>query len=182
MRQANRWKCGFELIAAVTVLVLLGYGAAVAGKSEAPTQVDDPRMAFLKSLEGDWKSVSETDYFHDGLFQFRITAGGGAVEERSMAGTPTEMLTVYHMDGADLVGTHYCMMNKHPRVKAAPRLTADSLSFECDGHVANARSHDEQHIHDWKIQRQQDGTLYYTAGMFADGKRMEAPSVKLARK
>ncbi len=156
--------------------------AAITEHERVHTSDQDARMAFLESLEGEWSSEADADFFHDGTFSFRVTAGGSAVEERSMAGTPQEMLTVYTMDGADLVGTHYCLMNRHPRVKAAPALVANSLSFVCDGTVANAKSHDEQHIHDWTIEQRADGKVYYTAGMFAHGQRREAPSVLLERR
>ncbi len=49
----------------------------------------------------------------DPRFEFRVTAGGPAVEEREMVGSPHEMLTIYHKE----------------------------LTFSCDGKPGGTASH-----------------------------------------
>ncbi len=71
-----------------------------------------PQQAFeqLKSLQGDWLSP-------DGVtVSVRTTGGGSAVTETLFPGTPDEMMSVYHMDGANLVLTHYCSGGNQPRM------------------------------------------------------------------
>src|SRR5688572_4688296 len=73
----------------------------------------------LKALEGEWIDV-------DGVFgkkgavavTYRVTAGGKTVVETFPINTPGEMVTVYHMDGNDLVLTHYCSGGNQPRMRS----------------------------------------------------------------
>ena len=46
----------------------------------------------------------------------RTTGGGSAVTETLFPGTAHEMMSVYHMDGDDLVLTHYCAGGNQPRM------------------------------------------------------------------
>lgn len=104
--------------AAVRALgVLLALSAGAAGANAAPNPGDDPapatpQQAFeqLKGLQGDWQSP-------DGIaVSVRTTGGGSAVTETLFPGTPHEMMSVYHMDGANLVLTHYCSGGNQPRM------------------------------------------------------------------
>lgn len=142
----------------------------------------DPRFEFLKELAGTWHSESGSAELSGGEWEFRLTAGGTAVEEREMIGTPMEMVTVYHMDGADLVGTHYCAMGNQPRVVAAPKVRRGSLDFACAGKPGNAASHDEQHIHGWSMRLDADDRLHIAAKMVRAGEVVETPTVVLTRR
>ena len=115
-----------------------------------------------------------------GTIQFRVTAGGHAVEEREFAGTPMEMLTIYHMNGKDLVATHYCITGNQPTATATRSVVDDTLTFDCSGTPGNAKSHDEAHIHGWSI-RLDDGKLYYAAEMVESGNVIEKPNFVLTR-
>jgi hypothetical protein len=156
-------------------------GAIAAEMPEHPQPPADARLDFLKQLEGSWTG----DFGEEGMgattYEFRVTAGGHAVEEREMLGTPMEMLTVYHMDGTALIGTHYCMLGNQPRLIAAEKIVDDTLSFRCDGKPGNAASHDEQHVHAWSMRIADDGTLHYDAELVRDGEITEAPTVVLTR-
>ena len=99
-----------------------------------------------------------------------------------MIGTPMEMLTVYNMDGDDLVATHYCVLGNQPRLTASPRLVHDSLEFTCDGEVGNTASHSEQHVHDWKIALNEDGRLVYEVNIVENGRPVEKPAFVLTRR
>ena len=46
------------------------------------------------------------------------------------AGTPYEMITMFHMDKADLLATHYCAAHNQPRMKAAGSGKPDEVAFE----------------------------------------------------
>ena len=92
-----------------------------------------------------------------------------------------EMLTVYYLEGADLVGTHFCMLGNRPAVRAAAKIENDTLNFACDGIPGNAKSHDEKHVHGWSIRLDADGRLHYKAQLVEDGKVTEAPTTILTR-
>jgi hypothetical protein len=65
-------------------------------------------------------------------------------------GTDHEMLTVYHMDGADLVATHYCAAGNQPRFKLAqPVESPDLLHFAFNG-GSNMKPGDG-HIHEGSL-------------------------------
>ena len=117
------------------VLALTLAGVAILA-ADLPEPVADPRFEFLKQLDGSW--IGSLGEHGEGAFEFRVTAGGTAIEEREMIGTPMEMLTVYHMDGGDLVGTHYCMLGNQPQMRAAAKVVDNSLSFACTGTPGNA--------------------------------------------
>ncbi len=71
----------------------------------------------LKTLQGDWIDV-------DGVFgekgkvavTYRVTGGGNTIVETFPVGTPFEMMTVYHKDGAGLALTHFCAGGTQPRM------------------------------------------------------------------
>lgn len=145
--------------------------------------IADPRFEFLESLQGTWVGSSSMEGMPAELsFEFRLTAGGTAIEEREMIGTPMEMLTVYHMQGGDLVATHYCMLGNQPRARAAAAVVDGSLGFDCDGKPGNTRSHDEEHVHGWSMRLDGDGRLHYSAELVKDGRVSEAPGMVLTRR
>ena len=171
------------LIGTLTVLLV---GAATIGAGEAdrhamPAAIDDARFEFLKGLAGTWVSEASEEGGQPSVVEFRVTAGGSAIEEREFLGTPMEMVTLYHMDGKDLVATHYCVLGNRPQMKAAKRVVNDTLDFSCNGKPGNTRSHDEQHVHGWSIRLDSDDTMYYSAELVEDGKVTEAPSFVLTR-
>ena len=168
------------ILAALIVMTAAFVTMVIAGSDEA-TQTD-PRLAFLKSLEGTWVSESSSDELHEGMFEYRVTSGGTTVEERLMVGSPHEMLTVYHMDGTDLVANHFCVLDNQPRFTASRRIESGTLAFDCDGKVSNTASHNEQHIHSWTMTLSDDGTLRFNATMVKDGEVVQEPAFVLARK
>jgi hypothetical protein len=176
-----------EMKKIVTFLVFLALAATVSVAADeqsghGPAASDDPRLEFLRSLAGTWVVKSGPEEMPgDSIFEFRVTAGGHAVEEREMAGSPMEMLTLYNMDGKDLVATHFCMLGNQPHMIAAKRVEDHSLSFACDGKPGNTHSHAEEHVHGWTIQRDGDDKLILSGEVIKDGKSSEAPRFVLTR-
>ena len=110
--------------------IFLGVVGIQAGEEQQehhPQPPQDPRFEFLKSLEGTWTGPPLNEGMPDGVFEFHVTAGGHAVEEREMIGTPMEMVTLYYMRGKDLVATHYCMLGNQPQLKASRRVVDQTL-------------------------------------------------------
>ncbi len=167
----------------LAVALLLIAPASSAGDAEhpAPPPVDDARFDFLKGLVGTWIGPTPEDGTPAPVFEFRLTAGGSAIEEHEFLGSPMEMLTVYNMEGTDLVATHYCMLGNQPRAVAAKRVKNNALTFDCAGKPGNSASHDDQHVHGWSIRQQEDGTLHYTAEIVKAGEVAEAPDFVLTR-
>ena len=77
-----------------------------------------PGLEQLKALAGDWVAVGEDGKPGEELSNsFRVVAGGTTVMETVFPGTPNEMITMYHMNGKDLMLTHYCMLGNQPRMR-----------------------------------------------------------------
>jgi hypothetical protein len=105
----------------------------------------------LKALHGDWIDV-------DGAFgrkgavaiTYRVTSGGKTVIETFPVNTPEEMVTVYHLDGNDLVLTHYCSGGTQPRMRSQG-LVGNSVAFDFVG-GANIDPAKTSHMHSVRIE------------------------------
>ena len=94
---------------------------------EPPTGPDkggwgiDAKAAFaqLKQLEGVWEAPAAGG--KTARTEFELTANGTVLIERyTNAALPGggKMATAYHLDGNDLVLTHYCIANNQPVLRA----------------------------------------------------------------
>ena len=77
----------------------------------------DANAAFsrLKGLAGDWEVTSARGQGHS---RFELIANDSVVIEHFTAPGAEEMLTAFHLDGGQLVLTHYCMAGNQPRMVA----------------------------------------------------------------
>ena len=137
-----------KLRAALSLLVLALL--AVAGPSRAGEEAPPAsaqRFEALKKLAGDWVEVGKDGRPTDKLVSsIRVTSGGSAIEETLFPGSDHEMVTMYHLDGADLVLTHYCMLGNQPRMRAEPGDDVNRIVFKFIG-ATNLKSNDEHHMH-----------------------------------
>ena len=129
-------------------LAIVAIGMAAPGASGGI----DAKAAFaqLKQLEGVWESKGQGGTSRS---EFELTANGTVLLERySNSAMPGNgrMATAYHVDGAELVLTHYCMANNQPvlraeRFDAAAKeiqfefVRAGNLSSENSGHMRRAK-------------------------------------------
>jgi hypothetical protein len=106
-----------------------------------------PAFERFKGLAGDWVAAEDTEMSKKGdlVARYHLTAGGSAVVEELLPGTPHEMTTVYHLDGQDLVLTHYCMMGNQPQMRAKPT-SGSRVAFVFDGGT-NIDPKRDQHMH-----------------------------------
>lgn len=115
------------------LLALASLPACQSGKTPNATDTGMPpyqgSAAFerMKSLVGKWHG--ESPMMGKMNTEFRLIAGGSVVEERFAAGTPMEMLSVYHDVNGKLTMTHYCALRNQPRMKLVKQ-TANSLTFD----------------------------------------------------
>ena len=104
--------------------------ATLTAQSVTPSGQQDGAFAKLQSLAGDWEGSA----VHDGkaipaTTSFRVVADGSAVLDDLAPGTPHEMVTMFHMDGRDLLATHYCSHHNQPRLRALPSTNPNVLEF-----------------------------------------------------
>ncbi|HJT16991.1 MAG TPA: hypothetical protein VJ853_06380, partial [Thermoanaerobaculia bacterium] len=90
--------------AAVGILMFV-FVASVAGAN--PVTAGDA-LALVKRLSGKWRGTTERGAPIE--IDYQVAAKGSTVIETQSPGEPDEMLTVYSIDGDQLVLTHYCPM------------------------------------------------------------------------
>jgi len=135
------------LLAGVSLLFVLNPAAALAATGDSYTT---PAAAFeaLKSLEGTWDAkASSPEGEFEGSEEFRVSAAGTVVMEIMNPGTPHEMINMYHLDGDDLMLTHYCAGGNQPRMRLdASQLADGRMAFEFID-ATNLDPQIDQHIH-----------------------------------
>lgn len=140
-------------------------------------QDEDPRLAQIKKLAGDW-----TIEGMDGVaVRYRVTSGGSAVVETMFPDTDKEMVTIYTIDGKDLRLTHYCMLNNQPSMHSG-KLEKGVLKFVCDGKPGNTAAHDDQHMHGLTMTFVDDDHFRQEWTMFAAGKEKAMEKFEYRRK
>jgi len=134
----------------------------------------------IKSLSGDWIATKGE---HKGkvTLSVRVIAGGSAVVEREFPGSPMEMITVYHMDGNDVMLNHYCMLGNQPRMKATMGDQKNTIVFSFVG-ATNLASINDAHMHQGKMTFIDRDSIKTTWTMFVNGKAAEEHSFEMTRK
>jgi hypothetical protein len=134
--------------AAMSMLVIAAGAIVAARAEEKSTSIAAKQFVALKGLAGDWVEVGKDGKPTDKVVSsIRVTAGGTAVQETLMPGTDHEMVTLYNIDGADLILTHYCMLGNQPRMRAEAGGDASTIAFKFVA-AGNLKSTDEQHMHE----------------------------------
>jgi hypothetical protein len=97
----------------------------------------------VKTLQGEWLMTDDKGVTSTAAV-FSVTSNGSAVREIMFPGTPHEMTNMYHMDGSNLLVTHYCAMGNQPRMRAAA-VDGASIAFAPDS-VTNLKKPDESYM------------------------------------
>ena len=151
-------------------LLLLAVLLACAGTATAEQDAFDAQAAFdrLGEMAGTWtgdaKGEGEAAEETEGddmsvTHTFELSANGSVVMETMNPGTEHEMINMYHLDGDDLILTHYCAGGNQPRMRiVADKSSADHFVFDFDGGT-NLDPAVDPHIHAARIQFQEDGVV-----------------------
>lgn len=127
------WWPGFEIQAAQTEAVL---GA-------------EAILERLKQLEGTWRGEGGTlgGESSSVVHEFRVVAGGSIVME-IMDPEGEREINMYHVDGTDVVMTHYCGGGSQPRLKLDhARANSESLPFVFFDATNLENPAEDRHIH-----------------------------------
>lgn len=127
-----------QWIAIVAAVLLLPVTAAASDELTAENAFER-----LKALAGTWEgsasgegeeAAAEADATGKVVHEFEVTASGHVLMERMGPNTDYEMVNMYHLDGSDLVLTHYCSSGNQPRMKFNAATSAPNrLVFDFDG-------------------------------------------------
>ena len=90
-----------------------------------------PQWEKVKTLIGEWEGyVTEGGKKITTRVSVRMTGDDSAVMHWMGAGTPEEMITMFHMDKTELLATHYCAAHNQPRMRAVPSSRSTQVAFE----------------------------------------------------
>lgn len=102
----------------------------------------------MKKLAGTWVAADKDGKPTDQVVSIiKVTAGGSAVHETIFPGQPHEMVSLYTVDGPDLLLTHYCVMGNQPRMKADAKSPTNQLVFKFIG-GGNLDPKKDKHMHE----------------------------------
>ena len=121
----------------ITVMLLIVCCVANPGQAETHSlasstgsAIDGPAVfEQLTALVGEWKGVWNPGATPTTV-TYSLTGNGSALIEDYQVGETT-MATVYHLDGQDLMLTHYCSIANQPRMKASS-VSSDGRRIEFD--------------------------------------------------
>lgn len=133
-------------------LLMLAIPLAIYGDEKSdiklPTPATTPQFEKLKKLAGTWviadKDGKPTDQVASVI---KVSGGGSIVHETSFPGQPMEMISVYSVDGKDLIMTHYCVLGNQPRLKADPKSPANQIVWQFVGGT-NLDVKKDKHMHE----------------------------------
>ena len=132
--------------ATATIAVIFLVAITSNARAAEPVKASDA-FAHLKSLAGTWNGHAMTPDGPPASVSYRLTAGGTAVMETLFGGTEHEMLTVYTLNGNDVVATHFCGADNQPVMKLdKAQSTPDRRVFSFVS-VAGDHAKDHPHVH-----------------------------------
>ncbi|HEX7879371.1 MAG TPA: hypothetical protein VF720_08175 [Candidatus Eisenbacteria bacterium] len=111
-------------------------------------QLDAP-FAFerMKLLAGTWEGTAgKGDEVVPATIRYEVTAGGTVLVQRLFPGSEGEMMTIFNLDGNDLVLTHYDAKGNQPRMRFDAAESASNLyTFRFNGGTNLGKS--TKHVH-----------------------------------
>lgn len=168
--------------AAMLLAVALAGGSALAAETaqKMPAAGSGASKDFekIKKLAGEWTMDGQGDAV---AVTYKVTAQGSAVVETLFPGASYEMVTVYHMDGRDLMLTHYCGDGNQPRMKAATGAGPNQIQFKFAG-ATGMKSSKDAHMHDATFTFVDDDHVQAAWSSYKDGKQQDVKEFKLTRK
>lgn len=105
----------------VTVSLLVVLLASAAATQAVKSPASQPAFEQLIKLAGVWQVDfgQKANVPAEAVFvRFDVIARGSVLRETNGAGTPDEMITLYHLDGDTVVSTHYCAGGNQATVRA----------------------------------------------------------------
>src|SRR5437016_9174151 len=136
------------LLMMLSFTLSLGTQAGDKGTPKLPVRPTSPGLDKMKKLAGTWLLADKDGKPTDQIASIiKVTAGGSVVHETLFPGQPHEMISVYTVDGADLIMTHYCVLGNQPRMKADPKSSANQIVWRFAGGT-NLDPKKDKHMHE----------------------------------
>ena len=110
-----------------------------------PKPSTSPAFEVMKKLVGEWAQTDDKGKAGPVVTVYKLISNGSVLHETLFPGTQHEMVSVYHMDGPDLICTHYCAMGNQPRLKYVAGKDPKVLEFKSVA-VGNGKSLNDAHM------------------------------------
>src|SRR5947207_3861289 len=100
------------------LLVILALSSVVLLLAETRSKIaTNPAFDKMKSLAGKWEgSAMEDGKAIPTTAHFQLISDGSVLMGWLNEGIADEMVTMFHVDGSDLMATHYCSAHNQPRM------------------------------------------------------------------
>ena len=171
------------LLALVTTLGCASINGPRGGRIFLPPSNPNAAEQFerIKSLEGEWQWAPELAPELEGhVVTYHVTANGSAVLETLFPGDEFEMITIYHLDGDQLILTHYGSAGNQPTMRAERGTPGGSIHFNYIG-ATNLHSVNEGHMHAMTFLEIAPDELLTSWTLFSDQKLAGDRVFKLVR-
>jgi hypothetical protein len=171
-------KCVSRFVAAILL-----YSAAAFSQNQTGQTISAPdAFAMLKNLAGEWNgTIQEKDKGPASSVIYKVTANGNVVLETLFPGTEHEMVTAYHLNGDQLVLTHYCASGNHPKMALDKQSTKNLLVFTFAG-ATNFNPKKDMHMHNGRIKLIDNDHIESEWDAYKDGKHVSTEKFFLSRK
>ncbi len=139
----------------------------------------------LKGMEGTWTGHFEDPEGHEkmeSVHVFEVSAAGTVVMETMGPGTAQEMINMYHLDGEDLMLTHYCSAGNQPVMRLNRKTSSGKeLVFDFAGGT-NFDPAEDSHIHSARLEITGEDAMNSIWVSWDEGKEMMSMEFHIVRK
>ncbi len=140
-----------RLLPVLLLVFLTAQGLVANSADESAIRAHDAHSAFevLKAMAGTWKGTVAADggEARETEIVYEVRSAGHSVVQTFSPGKPHEMFSVYHLDGDDLLMTHYCAIGNSPKMKFKATGEPGQLKWEFNG-GANLDPAKDAHAHE----------------------------------
>jgi len=168
---------------AIAVCAALLTSVPAAGQStatEPETELEYARTAFdhIRSLLGVWRIAGREDNGFEIVFE--AAAGGTVIRESWMLNGVERSFSVYHLDGTDVIATHYCPLGNQPRLALISGGEGKPVRFAFKD-VTNLPSLRSSHLRTLEFALSGDQQELLRSEMYLNAGREDASSLMLRR-
>lgn len=133
-------------VVVLAMTLTLAPSCAVRRSTEASAMRPSPAalLAEMKTLAGPWEGVSSSG--RSSRVAYRVSAGDSVLVETWTQARGREALTIYHLDGAELLATHDCPKGNQVRLRWTGGSLSEGMRFEfLDGTNLQVEGQAHQH-------------------------------------
>lgn len=167
--------------ALAVLLVVLGFSVSTP-LATAAGMTGSAAYQQMTKLAGEWTGTMQSPDGSPAKVIYRVTSAGKTVMETLAPGTEHEMVSMYHMDGPNLVMTHYCSQGNQPHLRLnESSSTPTEFVFDFVGGT-NLDPARDSHIHGLVLRIKSDNQLEAEWTGYKDGKKSDTMLFFLTRK